>query len=117
MAFLRHIVTKKITASAFIVLLLFMHAVKVFHTHHQTANYNAAYAHALKSPFDAAQKAIITSRCLICDFCFLRDVDVTNYHIAIQQPAFAAITNSEHLTFIVCSAHLAVTGRGPPAIL
>ena len=109
MAFLRHIMTKKITASAFIVLLLFMHAVKVFHTHHQTATYNAAYAH-------AAHKEILTSRCLICDFCFLRDADVASCHFAIQQPALVALRNTARLTFIAYSAHLAITGRGPPAI-
>lgn len=109
MNFLRSNNLKKISASVFMALFVFVHAVKTFHTHE--------YLFSNKANTNSKQTNVASNfYCAICDFQLAKDSDAEVSSIHVSTP----------VTFISFYYHYAVTNvittpkelsvRGPPVV-
>ena len=101
---------RSITAIGLVALLLFIHAVKVLHTHHNCSLHLSAAGQTEKVYMSGGSLI-----CSICDFEYVRDAVVPDCTITIQPPAVELQTNSEFLFTIPAPGVLTIAARGPPA--
>jgi hypothetical protein len=112
----RHTIIQKITSSLLIALILFINAVKLFHTHPQSSQ----KLHVTRSFFAGIndhQQVSTNDRCAICAFNFVKDADITplpvlalptqqfNLIVSFKLPAFQSIHHSTN------------SGRAPPSLV
>ncbi len=111
MSFLRAIHLKKAGAVFLVVLFVFTHALKAFHTHEfycppvkNLANKNTA---ALKADFS----------CIICDFQIAADCDSEKLLVDISAPVYTTINKEYYNPGLVNSSPGIYSVRGPPAFI
>jgi len=109
MKFLRTWYIKQFSAMLFIALIVFVYAVKAFHTHDisssNTASKPGKIAHTVKAKFS----------CAICDFHLAKDTDIPISGFSIACP-LAFISLCYNYVSPVTNSVVLVSGiRGPPA--
>ncbi len=101
---------RSVAAISLVALLLFIHAVKLLHTHHNSS---------LHLPVaDKAEKVYMAGDsliCSICDFEYVRDAVAPDCTITIQPPAIVFPATGEFLFTMPVPGTLAIAARGPPA--
>lgn len=104
-------VLKSVTAICLMALLLFIHGVKLLHTHDHNAGILSASYKQLKG-----QAAITSAICSICSFEYERDAALPDCTISIQPPVVFLESASEFLFTIPARSLPVIVARGPPAI-
>ncbi len=110
---------KRIAAATLMALLLFIHAVKFFHTH----NY-PLYDHVgsvdkscnQKDGHVVAETGSFVSSCAICDYHFLKNADLTVSSFFIQRLSSFQVHNAAGLHHTVTSPVFSFLLRGPPSL-
>jgi hypothetical protein len=112
-----HLLFRKITALMLMALMLYINAIKLFHTHPGGYSFNVVCAHVSPSvsPEKPGQHIVRGNHCAICDFQLTRDANVAAACIDIipirQVDVYRATALQAHLpVFDITSS-----GRAPPA--
>lgn len=105
-------VFKSAIAISLMALLLFIHAAKLLHTHHNNAFLSSATDNTGKTYIAGA-----SSICSICSFEYVRDAVVPDGTFTVAPPAVALPSITGECLFTIPTTDiLAIAARGPPAM-
>jgi hypothetical protein len=112
----RHTIIQKITSSLLIALILFINAVKLFHTHPQSSQ-KLQVRRSFFAGISDHQQLSINDRCAICAFNFIKDADVSPLPV-IPLPAkqYSAVVSFK-LPVLHSVNHSTNSGRAPPSLV
>jgi hypothetical protein len=105
------------TALMLMALMLYINAIKLFHTHPGGYSFNTVHAYALTSvsPDNQGQHIVHGNHCAICDFQLVKDADLTAVSIDMipmrQVDVYRATFLHAYLPFF----YITTPGRAPPA--
>ena len=106
---------KKAFSAILLVMLLFIHSVKLLHTHSSAQNFsNEACKNNFTGKDQHSGTAKTNSDCSICSYHLTRDVDDLNYPGAVERNPQQNNFNTRLIPFHILSLHSAVENRGPP---
>ncbi|HEY1199884.1 MAG TPA: hypothetical protein VGE79_02835 [Niastella sp.] len=89
--------------------MLFVHAVKILHTHPALIS-----SHHSKHTSIICQADVLHSSCTICEFQLAKDAPFTGEIVLVIAPVHVSATYSRLLTSINPDRLLTIEGRGPP---
>ncbi len=111
----RQIIFQKITSLFLLALILFINAVKLFHTHPQVPQ-KQEITKTFFAVRNAQQNLAANDRCAICEFNFIKDADLTVMPV-IEIPVREINTAlSSKLPVFLSFHHFAISGRAPPSV-
>jgi hypothetical protein len=112
-----HLLFRKVTALMLVALMLYINAIKIFHTHPGGYSFNVVHVHAFSSvsPDHQGQHIARGNHCAICDFQLTRDADVAALGLHIipirQFDVYSATCLDAYLPIF----YITTSGRAPPA--
>ena len=112
----RHTTIQKITSSFFFALILFINAVKIFHTHPQSFQKHHV-ARYFSTGIDDHQKLSTDDHCAICAFNFIKDADLIPISVlVILEQQYSGVVSFK-LPAIPSIHYTAISDRAPPSLV
>jgi len=105
------------TALMLMALMLYINAIKLFHTHPGGYSFNTVHAYALTSvsPDNQGQHIVHGNHCAICDFQLVKDADVTAVSIDMTPMRQVDVYRATRLYAWLPVFPVSTPGRAPPA--
>lgn len=114
-----HIVMRKATALFFIGLMLFINAIKLFHTHPDLTRYTSLNKTKISHHSGDINSHGITQNdhCAICDFRLTKDAEATETFIASIPLLINEAVTADILPTYITAFHSTSPGRAPPVLV
>jgi hypothetical protein len=105
------------TALMLMALMLYINAIKLFHTHPGGYSFNAFHAHTFSSvsPDSQGQHIVRGTHCAICDFQLVKDADVVAVGLDIPPIRQVDVYRATCLHAYLPVFYISTPGRAPPA--
>jgi len=112
-----HLLFRKVTALMLVALMLYINAIKIFHTHPGGYSFDVVHVHAFSSVWPDHHGPHIAhgKHCAICDFQLTRDADAAVLSLHITPVRQVDVYRATCLNAYLPIFDIATSGRAPPA--